>query len=122
MVGAGHTRIDVHESDTACTVHTEPSGVPKDGIQVSVDGSVVTLRAQVKPAQETGRWVAQAEDLLKTRQNAKGRACAAFCQVRRSPDQPMNPRLRVLKLPMFGETCVISPSLTPNQRARVAAY
>lgn len=41
-------RIDVKESDDAYTVQAEVPGVAKDDINVSIDGSVVTLRAEVK--------------------------------------------------------------------------
>jgi len=41
-------KIDVKESERAYTVQAELPGVPKDDIQVSLDGNVVTLRAEVK--------------------------------------------------------------------------
>lgn len=41
-------KIDVKESDKAFTVQAEVPGVAKEDIQVSIDGSVVTLRAEVK--------------------------------------------------------------------------
>ena len=41
-------KIDVKESGEAYTVHAEIPGVPKEDIQVAVDGNVVTLRAEVK--------------------------------------------------------------------------
>ena len=41
-------KIDVKESDKAYTVHAELPGVSKDEIHVSMDGNVVTLRAEVK--------------------------------------------------------------------------
>ena len=41
-------RIDVKESDAAYTIHAELPGVPKEDIQVSIDGGIVTLRAEVK--------------------------------------------------------------------------
>ncbi len=44
----GQIRIDVKESDDAYTVQAEVPGVTKDDINVSIDGSVVTLRAEVK--------------------------------------------------------------------------
>lgn len=41
-------KIDVKESDKAYTVHAEVPGVTKEDIHVSLDGNVVTLRAEVK--------------------------------------------------------------------------
>lgn len=41
-------KIDVKESERAYTVQAEMPGVPKEDIQVSLDGNVVTLRAEVK--------------------------------------------------------------------------
>ena len=41
-------RIDVKENDQSFIVQAEVPGVRKDDIQVSLDGSVVTLRAEVK--------------------------------------------------------------------------
>ena len=41
-------KVDVKESPDAYTVHAEVPGVNKDDIHVSVDGNVVTLRAEVK--------------------------------------------------------------------------
>ncbi len=41
-------KIDVKESDNAYTVQAEVPGVAKDDIHVSIDGNVVTLRAEVK--------------------------------------------------------------------------
>ena len=48
LPSAAQIRIDVKESDSAYTVQAELPGVPKEDIQVSIDGSVVTLRAEVK--------------------------------------------------------------------------
>lgn len=45
---ASQIRIDVKESDSAYTVQAEVPGVPKEDIHVSIDGGVVTLRAEVK--------------------------------------------------------------------------
>ncbi|HOB67075.1 Hsp20/alpha crystallin family protein [Ottowia sp.] len=45
---AAQIRIDVKESDGAYTVLAEVPGVPKEDIHVSIDGSVVTLRAEIK--------------------------------------------------------------------------
>ena len=41
-------KVDVKESDKAYTVQAEVPGVSKEDIHVSVDGNVVTLRAEVK--------------------------------------------------------------------------
>ena len=41
-------KLDVKEGAEAYTVHAEIPGVPKEDIQVAVDGNVVTLRAEVK--------------------------------------------------------------------------
>ena len=45
-------KIDVKEDDAAYTVHAEIPGVPKDDIQVSIDGNVVSLRAEVQQKDE----------------------------------------------------------------------
>jgi HSP20 family protein len=41
-------KVDVKENDKAYTVQAEVPGIPKEDIHVSLDGSVVTLRAEVK--------------------------------------------------------------------------
>lgn len=41
-------KVDVKEGDQAYTVHAEVPGVAKEDIHVSLDGNVVTLRAEVK--------------------------------------------------------------------------
>ena len=41
-------KIDVKEDDGAYTVHAEVPGVPKEDINVSIDGNVVSLRAEVR--------------------------------------------------------------------------
>ncbi len=41
-------KIDVKETPDAFSVQAEIPGVPKEAIQVTVDGSVVTLRAEIK--------------------------------------------------------------------------
>lgn len=41
-------RVDVSENDLSYTVQAEVPGVSKDDIQVSLDGNVVTLRAEIK--------------------------------------------------------------------------
>ena len=45
-------RIDVKEDDAAYKVQAELPGVPKEDIQVSIDGAVVTLRAEVQQHDE----------------------------------------------------------------------
>jgi len=44
----GQIKVDVKEADGAYTVHAEVPGVAKEDIHVSLDGNVVTLRAEVK--------------------------------------------------------------------------
>lgn len=41
-------KVDVKEDDTGYVVHAEVPGVAKEDIHVSLDGNVVTLRAEVK--------------------------------------------------------------------------
>ena len=41
-------KIDVKEDDAAYTVHAEVPGVPKEDIHVSIEGNVVSLRAEVR--------------------------------------------------------------------------
>lgn len=48
-------KIDVKESDAAYTVHAEVPGVTKEDIHVSLDGNVVTLRAEVKQQDSQAR-------------------------------------------------------------------
>ncbi len=48
-------KIDVKETEAGYTVHAEVPGVSKEEIQVSLDGSVVTLRAEVKQQDSTGK-------------------------------------------------------------------
>ena len=48
----GQICIDVKENDEAYTVQAELPGVPKDEINVAIDGNVVTLRAEVKQESE----------------------------------------------------------------------
>ena len=45
-------KIDVKEDDSAYTVHAEVPGVPKEDINVSIDGNVVSLRAEVRQHDE----------------------------------------------------------------------
>ena len=41
-------KVDVKETDAGYTVQAELPGVPKEDIHVSVDGNVVSLRAEVR--------------------------------------------------------------------------
>ena len=41
-------KVDVKETDGGYTVHAEVPGVPKEDIQVSIEGNVVSLRAAVR--------------------------------------------------------------------------
>ena len=41
-------KVDVKENETGYAVHAEVPGVAKEDIHVSLDGNVVTLRAEVK--------------------------------------------------------------------------
>jgi HSP20 family protein len=45
-------RVDVKENDKAFTVHAELPGVKKEDIDVSIDGNVVTISAEVKREKE----------------------------------------------------------------------
>jgi HSP20 family protein len=45
-------RVDVKETDKAYKVHAELPGVKKEDIDISIDGNVVTLRAEVKREKE----------------------------------------------------------------------
>jgi HSP20 family protein len=47
-------KVDVKETDKAYTVQAEVPGVSKDEIHVSVEGNVVTLRAEVKQEDSQG--------------------------------------------------------------------
>ncbi len=47
-------KVDVKETGDAYTVHAEIPGVPKEDIQVAVDGNVVSLRAEIKQQDSTG--------------------------------------------------------------------
>ena len=44
----GQMKVDVKENENAYTVCAEVPGVPKDDIHVSVEGNVVSLRAEVR--------------------------------------------------------------------------
>jgi HSP20 family protein len=48
-------KVDVKETGDAYTVHAEIPGVPKEDIQVAVDGNVVSLRAEIKQQDSTGQ-------------------------------------------------------------------
>ncbi|MET1113686.1 MAG: Hsp20/alpha crystallin family protein [Comamonas sp.] len=48
-------RIDVKENDAAYTVQAEVPGVAKEDIQVTIDGNVVSLRAEVTQQDEQTR-------------------------------------------------------------------
>lgn len=41
-------KVDVKETDGGYTVQAEVPGVPKEDIQVSIDGNMVSLRAEVR--------------------------------------------------------------------------
>ena len=45
-------KVDVKEDDKAYTVHADIPGVAKQDIQVDIDGSVVSIRAEVKKEKE----------------------------------------------------------------------
>ena len=46
-------KVDVRETDKVYTVYAEVPGVRKEDIHVSLDGNVVTLRAEVKQQDST---------------------------------------------------------------------
>lgn len=48
LPSAAQIKIDVKETDTSYVVQAEVPGVAKEDIHVSIDGSVVTLRAEIK--------------------------------------------------------------------------
>jgi HSP20 family protein len=49
---APEIRLDLKETDKAYTVHAEIPGVNKEDIEVSIDGNVVSIRAEVKREKE----------------------------------------------------------------------
>ncbi len=55
LPSAAQIKVDVKETDKVYTVHAEVPGVPKEDIHVSLDGSIVTLRAEVKQHDSTGK-------------------------------------------------------------------
>lgn len=48
----GQMKVDVHENDGGFLVTAEIPGVPKEEINVSVDGNVITLSAEVRQRDE----------------------------------------------------------------------
>ena len=48
-------KVDVKESGDAYTVVAEIPGVPKEDIQVAVEGNAVSLRAEIKQQDSTGQ-------------------------------------------------------------------
>ena len=48
LPSAASINVDVEETDKGYTVHAEVPGVNKEDIHVSLDGNVVTVRAEVK--------------------------------------------------------------------------
>ena len=48
-------KVDVKETGDAYTVQAEIPGVPKEDIQVAVDGNVVSLRAEIRQQDSTGQ-------------------------------------------------------------------
>jgi HSP20 family protein len=49
---APEVRLDVKETEKAYMVHAEVPGVKKEDIEVSIDGNVVSIRAEVKREKE----------------------------------------------------------------------
>lgn len=47
-------KVDVKENGDAYTVQAEIPGMPKEDIQVAVDGNMVSLRAEIKQQDSTG--------------------------------------------------------------------
>jgi HSP20 family protein len=64
-------KVDVKETDKGYTVEAEVPGVSKDEIHVSLDGNVVTLRAEVKQEDRQG------SDEKSAAQRALFRCCVA---------------------------------------------
>ena len=48
LEAAPEIRLDLKETEKAYTVHAEIPGVKKEEIEVSIDGNVVSIRAEVK--------------------------------------------------------------------------
>lgn len=63
LPSAAQIKIDVKETDTAYVVQAEVPGVAKEDIHVSIDGNVVTLRAEIKQSdsQSEGEKVLRSE-------------------------------------------------------------
>jgi len=63
LPAAAQIRIEIKETDKAFAVHAEIPGVNKEDIHVSVEGSVVTLRAEIKQhdSQTEGEKVLRSE-------------------------------------------------------------
>lgn len=49
---APEIRLDLKEAEKAYTVHAEIPGVKKEDIEVSIDGNLVTIRAEVRREKE----------------------------------------------------------------------
>ena len=45
----GQIKVDVTETDTGYIISAEVPGVPKDDIHVSLDGNMVSMRAEIRP-------------------------------------------------------------------------
>lgn len=52
LEAAPEIRLDVKEADQAYTIHAEIPGVRKEDIDVSIDGNVVSIRAEVRREKE----------------------------------------------------------------------
>jgi HSP20 family protein len=48
LPAASQIRVDVKENEKEYSVHAEIPGVNKEDIQVSIEGNVVTLRAEIR--------------------------------------------------------------------------
>ena len=70
---APQVRMDVREDEKGYTVHAEMPGVPKDDIHVTIDGSTVTISAEVKKQTEQK----EGERLLR-RERQFGRVSRSF--------------------------------------------
>jgi len=55
-------RLDLKETEKAYTVHAEIPGVKKEDIDVSIDGNLITIRAEVKrETEEKGETMLRSE-------------------------------------------------------------
>ncbi len=63
LPAASQIKVDVKETDGGYTVQAEMPGVPKEDIHVSIEGNVVSLRAEVRQMdqQTDGEKVLRAE-------------------------------------------------------------